>query len=149
MTIYKNSVSKVLALALVSTLIITSCKKSSSASSTPSPIAGFWTYKEDANVDYWNSNVLFKNDGTFRMYAALSLADTSAAQAIADTAGQVVTFGTYTVSGTTVKMTWQEFSTIGFTFTGLLETGNAPNIIGNIETNVSGGAAPLWYLTKP
>lgn len=147
-TASKKAVSKVLALALVSTLILTSCKKSSSATSAPSPIAGFWTYKEDANVDYWNSNVLFKNDGTFRMYTALSLADTSAAQAIADTAGQVVTFGTYTVNGTTVKMTWQEFSTIGFSFSGILNSGKS-NIIGNIETNVSGGAAPLWYLTRP
>jgi len=69
------------------------CKKSK-----PNPvdgkIAGFWTYKEDAANDYWNANVLFKSDGSFRMYQTLSLADTSAPQAIADTAGQVVTFGT-------------------------------------------------------
>lgn len=91
---------------------------------------------------------MFNNDGTFRMYTALSLADTSAAQAIPDTAGQVVTFGTYTVSGTTVKMTWQEFSVIGFTFSGILNSAST-NLIGNIETSVPGGAAPLWYLTKP
>ena len=82
------------------------------------------------------------------MFVAFSLADTSAAAAIADTVGAVVTFGTYTVKGNTVTMTWQEFSQIGFTFSGKLYT-NPTNIIGNIETNQSGSAAPLWYLTKP
>ena len=135
-------------LGLISIGILASCKKGGASPSASSPIAGFWTYKEDANDDYWNDNVLFKSDGTFRMYTALSLDDTSAAAAIADTANQVVTFGTYTVSGTKVTMTWQEFSTIGFTFSGVLNSG-MNNLIGNIETNVSGGAAPLWYLTKP
>jgi hypothetical protein len=126
-----------------------SCKKDNSTpKAASSPIVGFWTYKEDPNNDYWNDNVLFKSDGTFRMYTALSLADTSAAQAIADTANQVVTFGTYTVKGSTVQMTWQEFSVVGFTFEGTLNT-TATNLIGNIETSVSGSAAPLWYLTKP
>ena len=126
-----------------------SCKKSSGSSpSSTSAVVGFWTYKEDANNDYWNENVLFKSNGTFRMYAALSLADTVSAQAIADTANQVVTFGTYTVSGTTVKMTWQEFNTINLSFSGILNSSNN-NLIGNIETNVSGSASPLWYLTKP
>ncbi len=82
------------------------------------------------------------------MYTALSLADTSAAQAIADTAGQVKTFGTYTVSGTTVKMTWQEFSTIGFSFKGILNSAST-NIVGSIESNIPGSDEPQWYLTKP
>ncbi len=128
---------------------VESCKKSTtSKSSSSSAIVGFWTYKEDANNDYWNDNVLFKSDGTFRMYVALSLADTSAGPAIADTANQVVTFGTYTVSGTTVKMIWQEFSTIGFSFSGVLNS-SSNNLIGNIESNVPNSASPLWYLTKP
>jgi hypothetical protein len=126
-----------------------SCKKSNSKKdSDGSGIEGFWTYKEDVNLDYWNSNVLFKSDGTFRMYTALSLADTSAAQAIADTANQVVTFGTYTVNGNEVKMTWQEFSVINLTFSGSLNSGKN-NIVGNIETSEPGSASPLWYLTKP
>lgn len=125
-----------------------SCKKGGTAPAANSAIAGFWTYKEDPANDYWNDNVLFKSDGTFRMYTSLSLADTSAAQALSDTAGQVVTFGTYTVSGTKVNMQWQEFSTIGFSFSGILNSGS--NIlIGNLKTNVPGSAAPLWYLTKP
>lgn len=145
------AVSRVSALALVAATLFVACKKSGSApagNSGNSAIAGFWTYKEDPAQDYWNDNVLFKSDGTFRMYTALSLADTSAAQAIADTAGQVITFGTYTVSGTTVKMTWQEFSVIGFSFSGILNS-TSTNIIGNIESNVPGSAEPLWYLTKP
>ena len=140
---------KPLSLAVLLLAGFISCKKSNSKPSTStSPIVGFWTYKEDPNNDYWNSNVLFKSDGTFRMYTALSLADTSAAQAIADTANQVVTFGTYTVKGTDVEMTWEELSVVGFTFSGNLN--GAQNIlIGNIETKESGSAAPLWYLTKP
>jgi len=125
-----------------------SCKKSNTkTNNTTSPIVGFWTYEEDPADDYWNDNVLFKSDGTFRMYTALSLADTIAAQAIADTSNQVITFGTYTVKGTTVTMTWQELSVIGFTFTGTLYT-NPNNLIGNIETNQPGSASPLWYLKK-
>jgi|ERR1022692_441464 hypothetical protein len=143
-----KTVLKKLSLAMALAFIIPFCKKSSAPSSATSPIAGFWTYKEDANNDYWNENVLFKNDGTFRMYAALSLGDTAAAQAIADTANQVVTFGTYTVSGTNVKMTWQEFNTIDLSFSGTLNISHN-NLIGNIETNVSGSASPIWYLTKP
>jgi hypothetical protein len=139
---------KPLTLIIVISLAIASCKKSETKPASDSPIEGFWTYKEDPNNDYWNSNVLFKSDGTFRMYTALSLADTSEAQAIADTAGQVVTFGTYTVKGTDVEMTWQEFSVIGFTFSGSLNSGKN-NIVGNIETNEAGSASPLWYLTKP
>jgi hypothetical protein len=140
---------KLAAVAVLWILGFSSCKKdSSSSSSTSSPIAGFWTYKEDPDNDYWNENVEFKNDGTFRMFVALSLADTAAAAAIADTAGAVVTFGTYTVKGTTVTMTWQEFSAIGFTFSGTLSS-NPTNLIGNIETNISGSASPHWYLTKP
>jgi hypothetical protein len=126
-----------------------SCKKDNSTSSTASsPVVGFWTYKEDPDNDYWNSNVLFKSDGTFRMYTTLSLADTSAAQAIADTANDVVTFGTYTVKGTAVTMTWQEFNVIGFSFSGILNS-SSNNLIGNINSDVSGSASPLWYLTKP
>jgi hypothetical protein len=49
-----------------------SCKKDSSKPSVASPLVGFWTFKEDANNDYWNDNVLFKSDGTFRMYTTLS-----------------------------------------------------------------------------
>jgi hypothetical protein len=127
---------------------LSSYKKSSTKPTTKSPIECFWTYKEDAAVDYWNSNVLFKDDGTFRMYAALSLDDTLASQAIAETASQVVTFGTYTVSGTTVKMTWQKFSIIGFKFSGVLNS-SGNNIVGNIESDVDSSASPLWYLTKP
>jgi hypothetical protein len=127
---------------------LASCKKDNTKTSAASPIAGFWTYKEDAANDYWNGNVLFKNDGTFRMYTALSLSDTSAGPALADTANQVVTFGTYTVKGTTVEMTWQEFSVIGFSFSGILNS-SSNNLIGNVETNESGSASPLWYLTKP
>lgn len=131
------------------TFVVSSCKKSSNPSSnSSSPIAGFWTYKEDAAQDYWNSNVLFKNDGTFRMYTSLSLSDTVAAQGIADTANQVVTFGTYTVSGKNVKMIFTEFTSVGLQFTGSLNTGD--NIlIGNIGNNDPSNASPLWYLTKP
>ena len=143
-TIYKTAF-----IASIVLLAIGSCKKSNSKkNSDASGIEGFWTYKEDPNLDYWNSNVLFKSDGTFRMYAALSLADTSAAQAIADTANQVVTFGTYTVNGNDVEMVWQEFNVIGFTFSGTLN-GGKNNIIGNLENKEPGSASPLWYLTKP
>jgi hypothetical protein len=144
-----KTISKPLNLILLFVMIFISCKKDSSAkSTTTSPIVGFWTYKEDANNDYWNDNVLFKSDGTFRMYVALSLADTSAAQAIKDTADQVVTFGTYTVKGTDVEMTWQEFSVINFKFSGILN-GGQNQITGNLENSEPGSASPLWYLTKP
>jgi hypothetical protein len=139
---------KILLFAAIGLIAITSCKKTNSKPSVTSSIVGFWTYKEDTNNDYWNDNVLFKNDGTFRMYTSLSLADTSAGPAIADTANEVVTFGTYTVKGNTVTMTWQEFSVIGFSFSGILNS-SSTNLIGNIETDVSGSASPLWYLTKP
>ncbi len=66
--------------------ILASCKKGGASPAGSSAIAGFWTYMEDANDDYWNDNVLFKTDGTFRMYTALTLDDTSAGPAIADTA---------------------------------------------------------------
>ncbi|MGA9294354.1 MAG: hypothetical protein WBV81_17300 [Ignavibacteriaceae bacterium] len=79
------------------------------------------------------------------MYQALSLADTSAAQAISDTASQVVTFGTYTVNG---KMIYTEFNLINFTFTGTLNN-NSNILIGNLDSNEPGSASPLWYLTKP
>jgi hypothetical protein len=135
---------------LISGLIISlfSCSKSNTTTTASSPIAGFWTYKEDANNDYWNGNVLFNNDGTFRMYTALSLIDTSAVQAIKDTANQVVTFGTYTVKGNSVKMVWQEFSAINFNFSGILNT-TMNNLTGNVETSESNSASPLWILTKP
>jgi len=139
---------RLLPLAIILVIAIASCKKDSKSNPGASKIAGFWTYKEDPAIDYWNSNVLFKSDGTFRMYTALSLADTSAAQAIADTANQVVTFGTYTVSGMTVKMTWQEFSVIDFTFSGILNS-SSNILIGNLDNNQPGSASPLWYLTKP
>jgi hypothetical protein len=137
-------------LGLVSGLIISlfSCSKSNTTTTSSSPIAGFWTYKEDANNDYWNGNVLFNSDGTFRMYTALSLADTSAAQAIADTANQVVTFGTYTVKGTTVKMVWKEFNSIDISFSGILNSAMT-NLTGNLEVSESNSASPLWILTKP
>ena len=136
----------VLSLAIL--LVIVSCKKNENSDTITSKISGFWTYKEDVANDYWNDNVLFRNDGTFRMYTALSLADTSSAQAIADTANQVVTFGTYTVSGTNVKMVWEEFNVVGFTYTGVLNS-SSNILVGNIESNVTGSAKPLWYLTNP
>ncbi len=139
--------------ALVTGLIIGiySCKKTNATTTTTSnnsPIVGFWTYKEDPNNDYWNGNVLFKADGTFRMYTALSLADTAAAQAIADTANQVITFGTYTIKGSTVKMVWQEFSAINFNFSGILNSA-MNNLKGNLENDEPNSASPLWILTKP
>ena len=137
-----------LCITILSVLVFASCKKGGSASSGSSAIAGFWTFKEDPAQDYWNSNVLFKSDGTFRMYTALSLADTAAGPAIADTANQVVTFGTYTVNGKNVKMIFTEFAIIGMNFTGSLNSSD--NIlIGNLENNQPGAASPLWYLTKP
>lgn len=139
---------KPLLLAIILSTTFASCKKEDTSNPDASKIAGFWTYKEDAAIDYWNDNVLFKSNGTFRMYTALSLADTSAAQAIADTVDQVVTFGTYTVSGTTVKMIWQEFNVIKLNFSGVLNS-SSNNIIGNIETSIPGSASPRWYLTKP
>jgi len=109
-------------------------QKDSNSNSDNSKIVGFWTCKKDPATYYWNDNVLFKSDDTFRMYTSLSLADTSASQAITDTANHVVTFGTYTVSVTTVKMTWQEFSVIDLSFSGVLNS-SFNNLIGNIETN--------------
>ena len=129
-------------------IAIFSCNKSNSTPATSSsPIVGFWTYKEDASNDYWNGNVLFKSDGTFRMYMALSLADTSVAQAITDTANQVVTFGTFTVKGSSVKMVWQEFSAINFNFNGILNS-NSTQLTGNLENDEPNSASPRWYLTK-
>ena len=125
-------------------------KKNDSPPASNSKVAGFWTYKtnpDDAD-NYWNGNVLFKNDGTFRMYTALSFDDTSASHAIADTANQVVTFGTYTVSGQNLKMTWQEFNVVGFTAAGSFNP-SFTNFTGNVETNDSSSASPLWIMTKP
>jgi hypothetical protein len=142
---------KVLSLAVLLTMILGSCKKSNTTKKGTSPMAGFWTFRSDpSNPDnYWNANALFLSDGTFRMYTALSLADTAAAQAIADTANQVVTFGTYTVSGTIVKMSLTEFGSVGIScsgsvnsaynsFDGALDVASDPN-----------SASPLWILTKP
>ena len=138
---------KPLSFIMILSIVMGSCKKTNTKPTITSPIVGFWTYKEDPNNDYWNDNVLFKSDGSFRMYTSLSLADTSAAQAIADTANQVITFGTYTIKGNDVEMTWQEFSVIEFKFSGNLN--GAQNIlIGNLENNEPGSAEPLWYLTK-
>jgi hypothetical protein len=82
------------------------------------------------------------------MYQALTLADTAATAAIADTSNQVVTFGTYTVSGTKVTMKYTEFNIINMTFTGSVNT--ADNIlVGNLSDNNPADAEPLWYLTKP
>lgn len=125
-----------------------SCSKTKSANPGNNKLAGFWTYKEDPANDYWPANVLFKSDGTFRMYQALSLADTAATQAIADTANQVVTFGTYTVNGQNVVMKYTEFNVVDFTFTGTLNS-SSNILIGNLDSNQPGSASPLWYLTKP
>ena len=65
-----------------------------------------------------------------------------------DTANQVVTFGTYTVSGATVTMKYTEFNTIDFTFTGSVNT-NHNILVGNLSDNNPGDAEPLWYLTRP
>lgn len=137
-----------IAISLILFMGITSCKKDKTTNPDNAKMAGFWTYKEDPAIDYWNANVLFKADGTFRMYQALSLADTAAAQAIADTANQVVTYGTYTVNGINVKMTYQEFNVIDFTFTGVLNS-SSNILIGNLNSNQSGSTGPSWYLTKP
>lgn len=129
-------------------MLAISCKKSKLTNSDNNKLTGFWTYKEDPANDYWPANVLFKSDGTFRMYQALSLADTATAQAIADTANQVVTFGTYTINGSNVVMKYTELNVVDFTFTGSLNP--AANIlIGNLDSNQPGSASPLWYLTKP
>lgn len=130
-------------------VLLAACKKENKASSGAGGwITGFWTYKEDPAEDYWNANVLFKGDGTFRMYQALTLDDTAAGPAIADTATQVVTFGTYTVSGSSVTMKYTEFNTIDFTFTGSVNGGHNV-LVGNLSDNNPGDAEPLWYLTKP
>ncbi|HVS95754.1 MAG TPA: hypothetical protein VHE54_04680 [Puia sp.] len=136
--------------ALAALILLTACKKDSKdgSSSATGWIDGFWTYKEDPAEDYWNANVLFKSDGTFRMYQALSLNDTASGPALADTAGQVVTFGTYSVSGTTVTMKYSEFNIIDFTFTGSVNSTHNI-IVGNLSDNNPGDAEPLWYLTKP
>jgi hypothetical protein len=137
-------------ISLAALMLLVGCKKDnkSSSSGANSWIQGFWTYKEDPAVDYWNANVLFKSDGTFRMYQALTLDDTAAAAALADTANQVVTFGTYTISGANITMKYTEFNVINFTFTGSVNSGH--NIlIGNLSDNQPGTAEPLWYLTKP
>src|SRR5262244_3581169 len=60
-------------LAIVATVLsFAACKKSSGSSSNTSAMAGFWTYKTDVNNsdNYWNDNVLFMSNGTFRMYTA-------------------------------------------------------------------------------
>jgi hypothetical protein len=137
-------------ISLAAMMLLLACKKDNKSNSSGANgwIMGFWTYKEDAAVDYWNANVLFKSDGTFRMYQALSLDDTAAGPALLDTANQVVTFGTYTLSGTNVTMKYTEFNVIDFTFTGSVN--GAHNIlIGNLSDNNPGDAEPLWYLTKP
>lgn len=136
-------------LAVTALIMLGACKKDdNNSSSANSWIDGFWTYKEDANVDYWNANVLFNSDGTFRMYQALTLDDTVAAAALADTPNQVVTFGKYTVSGNQVTMKYTEFNSINFTFNGSVN--GAHNVlIGNLDDNNPGDAQPRWYLTKP
>lgn len=143
-----KSISTQLFLAILSIMAIASCKKSTSAPAGSAVLAGFWTFKEDPAQDYWNSNVLFKSDGTALMYTAFSLADTSAGPAIADTAGGFLTFGKYTVSGSTVKINFTEFGALGLNFVGTLNSSN--NILkGNIGVNAPGSASPIWYLTKP
>jgi hypothetical protein len=146
--------SLVLALTLlIVAMQFSACKKSSSSPSTsaPSKMAGFWTYKTDVNNpnNYWNDNVLFLSNGTFRMYTALTLADTAAGPAIADTVNQVVTFGTYTVSGTVVKMNLSEFRTVGITFEGSVNSAYN-NLSGSLEvTSDPNSASVLWILTRP
>lgn len=137
-------------ISLAALVLLAACKKDSNKTSGSANgwILGFWTYKEDTNVDYWNANVLFKSDGTFRMYQALTLDDTAAAAALADTSNQVVTFGTYTISGANVTMKYTEFNVINFTFTGSVNSGHNV-LIGNLSDNTPGDAEPLWYLTKP
>ena len=92
--------------------------------------------------------MLFKSDGTFRMYTALSYDDTLAAHAIGDTSNQVVTFGTYTLTGQNLKMTWEEFNVVGFKATGVFNS-SFNNFTGNIESDEPGSASPLWIITKP
>jgi hypothetical protein len=138
-----------IAITLAALSLLAACKKDNNKTNSASSWAvGFWTYKEDPAVDYWNANVLFKNDGTFRMYQALTLDDTAAAAAIADTGNQVVTFGTYTISGNNVTMKYTEFSTINFTFSGSVNSGHSV-LIGNLSDGNPADAEPLWYLTKP
>jgi hypothetical protein len=140
-----------LSLVLMLTIALISCKKKNNPPAGNSLMAGFWTFKTNVNNTdgYWNSNALFKSDGTFRMYTALSLADTAAAQAIADTANQVVTFGTYTVSGNVVKMSLTEFGAIGITCSGSVNS-SYTQFDGNLEiANDPTAASPLWVLTKP
>ncbi len=142
---------KILSLSVLLAMTQGSCKKSNTAKKATSPMAGFWTFKSDpSNPDnYWNANVLFLNDGTFRMYTALSLADTAAAQAIADTANQVVTFGTYKLSGTTLNMSLTEFGSIGISSSGSVNS-TYTVFDGTLEaTSDPNSATPLWILTKP
>jgi hypothetical protein len=141
----------VLSLAIVLLTPVVSCKKSNSKPASTSPMAGFWTYKTDPNNpnNYWNCNALFNSDGTFRMYTALSLADTAAAVAIADTPNQVVTFGTYTVSGSTVKMVLTEFGALDLNFEGSVNS-SYNSFFGTGEVSSDPTSATIsWYLTKP
>ncbi|MDP4252194.1 MAG: hypothetical protein Q8918_19005 [Bacteroidota bacterium] len=144
---------KIILFAMVLAIALGSCKKTnkSGSKSSNSQMAGFWTFKTDPNNtdNYWNCNALFNADGTFRMYTALSLNDTAAARAIADTANQVVTFGTYTVSGSEVKMSLTEFGAIGITCTGSVNS-TFNKFDGTLEISSDpNSATPLWVLTKP
>ncbi|MFI5194385.1 MAG: hypothetical protein ACHQD7_10010 [Chitinophagales bacterium] len=142
---------KITLFALVLAIAVGSCKKTNKSTSKSSPMTGFWTFKTDPNNtnNYWNCNALFNSDGSFRMYTALSLDDTAVAQAIADTANQVVTFGTYTVSGSEVKMSLTEFGAVGITCTGSVNS-TFNKFDGTLEvTSDPNSATPLWVLTKP
>jgi hypothetical protein len=142
----------ILSLGCLGTVVFTACKKDNNnkTSTTNSAMAGFWTYKTDpSNPQNWNDNVLFKDDGTFRMYTALTLADTAAGPAIADSGKQVKTFGTYTVSGSEVKMVFSEFASLGMTCEGSVNSAHN-SFTGKLELqNDPTAASPLWVLTKP
>jgi hypothetical protein len=141
-----KSLSVILAIALSGG----SCKKSNdNKTGSNSQIAGFWTYKEDIAVDYWNQNILFKSDGTFLAFTALSLADTSAGPALADTANQFMQYGTYTVSGKHVVLVYTQFASIGFKIEADLQGNNNNLMIGNVVLTDTTTAEPLVYLTKP
>jgi|GEM_PF-1340080 hypothetical protein len=124
-----------------------SCSKSKKTDVQSAKLAGFWTYREDLNNDYWPANVLFLNNGTFRMYQAVNLADTAYQQAIADTANQVITFGTFTVNGENVNMKYTEFNIVDFTFTGTLNS-NSTMLMGTLTSNQPNSASPVWHLVK-
>jgi hypothetical protein len=144
-------IATVLLTVIVLLIPVASCKKSSSKAASTSPMTGFWTYKTDpANPNnFWNCNVLFKSDGSFRMYTALSLADTAAAAAIADTSNQVVTLGNYTVSGSTVKMVLTEFGALDLNFEGSVNS-SYTSFYGTGEVSSDPNSATVtWYLTKP